>query len=646
MALTWPITADTFTVGAPLPIASVGNNYEWIAVIGGILAFAMAWGIGANDVANAFATSVGAGSVSLRTACLIAAIFELSGAVLLGSQVTDTVRSKIIDPDVFDPLKGGPANGPELLMTAFMCALLVSTIWLVFATYLELPVSTTHSIIGSLVGTALVFRGSSAVNWFSEGSGINKLNGFVGVILSWFISPVLSAFFAVLVFLTVRKLVMRSSNPVKAGFVFFPLFAAFTVTVVIFFIVYKGSPRMNLDKKFSAGQAIGVALGCGAIAAVVSWLFILPLAKKMVDRWEIREKERAKNPDTEQNVDKLNSALAKIGINVDIKENFDDATLAMHDSVEKFDPKAEQLFTWLQVFTASFDSFAHGANDVANAIGPFASIYQLYKSNGSISSIKESAFSKSGNFVGGPLDGTAFDTDDKIPDHQSYCGKVDKVAHFSCKLKFPNLVAGEGSAVTLPKYGEDGVYSGKDATCYKSCAPASYAKYAASNEAVEIWILFLGGMGIVLGLSMWGYRIISAIGSKLTKMTPSRGFSIEVGAAITVIVASRIGLPISTTHCQVGATMGVGLVELKASTVNWRQFAGICVGWVVTVLFTALLSAGIFALLVFSPNAYSQDSLPSRHCPGDGFFVYDEATTSFRGVACSGLTSAQSVRSH
>jgi solute carrier family 20 (sodium-dependent phosphate transporter) len=129
---------------------------------------------------------------------------------------------------------------------------------------------------------------------------------------------------------------------------------------------------------------------------------------------------------------------------------------------------------------------------------------------------------------------------------------------------------------------------------------------------------------------------VYAIGMKLTKMTPSRGFSIEVGAAITVIVASRIGLPVSTTHCQVGSTVGVGMAEFKRNTVNWKQFAGIFAGWMFTLIFTGLLSGGFFALLINAPKAYDEKSLNNGNCPGNDFFILDDTKKVFRGISCSG----------
>lgn len=658
-SLTWPITGDAGAfVGPAKDVASI-DGYLWMVVLGGVLAFTMAWGIGANDVANAFATSVGSGALTLRWACVIAAFCEMGGAVLLGANVTDTVRKKIIDPDVFDPARGGNANGPELLMTAFLCALMAGTVWLVLATYLELPVSTTHSIIGALIGTALVFRGPDAVVWLSSGSGLKKLGGVVGVILSWFISPVLSAFFAIMLFFVVRTTVFRRKDPVRNGYIFLPFFYAFTVTIACFFIIYKGSPRLGLSKKLNALQAFGISFGAGAVVGILSYFIVLPLAKRWISKWEADELEKTKNPEAaaaaEEKSAKVDSALSKIGINLKMDTDLDDDVLQMHDNVEKFDPKAEKLFTWLQIFTSAFDSFAHGANDVANAVAPFASIYQLYKGQGQITVPESGEFDSDLTLSGGPLDGLKPEEGDGVSDftegkgdaafvvdETTFCGSADGLngdgedRFFACDLNFPNTELGADGATSkvFPLYNADGELDG-ETTCYSACAPGNAQSYTSDKKSVELWILALGGFGIVLGLAMWGYRIISAIGQKLTKLTPSRGFCIEVGAAITVILASRIGLPVSTTHCQVGATMGVGLAEFKTNTVNFKQFAFICLGWVFTVVFTGLLSASIFALLTNTPSTYKNDA-DLNFCPGERLFTYDEGAAQFRGIGCSG----------
>ncbi|PXF42572.1 Sodium-dependent phosphate transporter 1 [Gracilariopsis chorda] len=637
--LQWPLS-ETYKVVDGVIVNSV-DRYLWIVIVGGILAFLMAWGIGANDVANAFATSVGAGSLDLKWACVIAAVMEFLGALLLGGSVTDTVRKKIIKADVFNPVEGGAANGPELLMTGFFVALITATTWLVVATYFSLPVSTTHSIIGSLVGVGFAFRGASAVVWISKGSGFSKLKGLVGVILSWIISPVLSGILAILMFLIVRTLVLRRKDPLKAGFTFMPLFYGITVAVAIFFIIFKGDKRFKLKSKLSLGAAIGVALGAGALVAILSVFLIVPLAKRAVERWADYQQKLEEDPEfaaaEAEKKSKVDGALKKVGINVNVDQELDDDVIRMHDSVEKFDPKTERLFTWVQVFTAAFDAFAHGANDVANAIAPFASIYQLYRNNGMISKYGVNEFEEDGSYSGGGNLTGKYEEGDDLPDGEAFCGADGDTEYYKCNVSFPFLTApaSDAKSKAFSLYDEEGKYTG-DSECYSECQPGAANGYASDKQSVPLWILALGGAGIVAGLAMWGYRIIVAIGVKLTKLTPSRGFSIEIGAAITVLIASSVGLPVSTTHCQVGATMGVGLVEFKSSTVNWKQFFFICVGWVFTVVLTAVTAAAIYAALVYTPQAFN-DGGNLNYCPGDNLFLFNTKENAFQGIGCSGL---------
>mmetsp|Transcript_4096 Transcript_4096/g.7875 ORF Transcript_4096/g.7875 Transcript_4096/m.7875 type:complete len:246 (-) Transcript_4096:873-1610(-) len=204
--------------------------------------------IGANDVANSFATSVTAGSVKLHWALILASICEFGGAALIGGEVTDTVRGKILVQGLFDPAQGGAFNGPEIFMCGSMLVLFVSGVWLVIATYFEMPVSTTHSVIGSYIGFGFAYRGGSAMNWISSGHNLEKLKGVVGIICSWVISPVFAGILAALFFLMCRHLVLRRSNPARAAFLFSPFFYTVTVIVIVFFIVYKGDAQNGWNK--------------------------------------------------------------------------------------------------------------------------------------------------------------------------------------------------------------------------------------------------------------------------------------------------------------------------------------------------------------------------------------------------------------
>lgn len=651
--------ASNATIADPFFVNSV-RNYEWAVVLTLILAFLMAWGIGANDVANAFATSVGAKSITLPTACAIAAVMEFGGALLLGGEVTDTVRKKVINIDIFDPNKGGAANGSEMLMIGFSIALTAATFWLISATYFALPVSTTHSIIGALIGVGFAYRGSSAVIWISKGENFSKLKGVVGVIISWVISPVLSGIIAVLFFLLVRTAVLRRADPFRNGLIFMPIFYGITLSIAVFFIVYKGDKRFDLQDRLGTGGALGVAFGSGVVLAILTAVFVIPRARKAAEKWEEDEKEKEKGGDggkeqePENKSKGITDALSKVGVHLTIEEELDEDVVRMHENVEKFDPKTERLFRWVQVFTAAVDAFAHGANDVANAIAPFSSVFQLHKSGGVITTRKKDETADGElTLSGGSSDGKTIADGEEIPTGKSFCGKIttdgEDVSYYKCASKpvFPYKTVSStpgvefGTEVNRTLYNETGVATDATGTCYSECNPRNYADYKSKKQDVELWILAMGGVGIVLGLAMWGYRIILAIGVKLTKLTPSRGFAIEIGAAITVLIASDIGLPVSTTHCQVGATMGVGLIEGKRSTVNWKQFAFICAGWVFTVLFTAVLSACMYLVVTRSPTntpvpqgTFNDSNLD--FCPGNELFIYNEEAQAFSGVLCSG----------
>ena len=215
-------------------------------------------------------------------------------------------------------------------------------------------------------------------------------------------------------------------------------------------------------------------------------------------------------------------------------------------------------------------AFAHGANDVANSVAPFASIYLLNRSNGVISKVSIKAESDKDSYCsGGDLDGKEYKNGYKVPDGKSYCATIDEVDYIVCKAMFPNIKLGAAGtkSTEFRIYSDEGVFQKKE-TCYGECAPGGAVKYTRQRQNIEPWILALGAFSILAALAMWGYRIIVAIGVKLTKLTPSHGFSVELGAVIRVTIATRIGLPVSITHCKVGATMGVGLVKFKKYLVN------------------------------------------------------------------------------
>ena len=400
-----------------------------VAAIAGLY---MAWNIGANDVANAMGTSVGSGALTLRGAIIVAAIFEFGGAMLAGGSVTNTIRKGIVDVDAL----GGD---PMVIAIGMTCCLLAAALWLNIATYAGWPVSTTHSIVGAVVGFGLMAGGFDAVNWLVMGK----------IAASWVVSPLLGGLLGFYGFVFIKRRILNVDRPLLAlrgwgPIMVFPIFAILALSVL-----FKGLKPLKLD--LGLGPSLGIAVAVGLLASIVS----VPLLRR-ITRVAAKDKEEHTH-------------------------------------------RAERVFLVLQVLTACFVAFAHGSNDVANAVGPMAAVFGA---------------------TSGDL----------------------------------------GAQVAVPHR-----------------------------------VLLIGAVGIVVGLATYGYKIMATIGTKITELTPSRGFAAEFGAATTIVMASKLGLPVSTTHTLVGAVIGVGFAR-GIGAINTRVVSGIIASWFITVPFTALLAAGLFLI--------------------------------------------------
>ena len=521
-------------------------EYTWIVVFGAFAALFAAFGIGCNDVANAYATSVGSKALTLKQACVLAVIFEFLGAVLAGSAVAETIRKGTADYECFD----GSYMDRAILMYGNLCVVGAVGIWLLVATKYEMPVSTTHSCIGGLVGMTIAAKGTDCVVWYKEidvDSGKYLPGGIVGIVLSWVFSPLLSGIVAVTLFWTIRKFVLRSNLPFVRSIRIYPFLVWGAVTINSFFIISKGIskkicpskyniwicdgwdanlpngaevPKEIAPGKVNAAIAFGFSVGIGIFATIS----LIPLYKYIHRTTEetfskpkhieatIKESEQPKNM-----LAKTANKLFDKDIHSITVTNERVATI--HSNAEKFDEKAEHVFKYIQIFSAVFDSFAHGANDVSNAMGPFMTIWIIWKAKG---------------------------------------GEI----------------------------GESKTDIGDD----------SY------------WILAMGGIGIGIGLLLYGYKIMQAIGVKLAVITPSRGVCIELGAAVVIIAGSYMGIPLSTTHAQVGATVGVALLEGKKG-INTRVLRKAGFGWIITLIVAGLLAGLLTAQGIYAPiNEYALDS--------------------------------------
>lgn len=400
---------------------------EIILLLGGLAGIYMAWNIGANDVANGMASAVGAKAITLRQAVLIGSILDFVGATFIGSHVTSTLRKDILDPTV--------VTDPNIMMLGLLAALLASAFWVFFATWSYLPVSTTHSIVGAVVGFGIMAGGVSAINW----------GKILLIVSSWVISPLFAGLLAFLIFEFIRRKILRNPHQFAAALRWTPLSFGSAVFIVLLSLLTKTplGDRLEIGGK----TALVISFACAVVLGVIA------------KHW----------------VKKTVHFLKEEGV--------------------------EEIYRRLQVFTSCYVALAHGANDVANAVGPVAGIYLIYTT--------------------------------------------------------------QSVAQTAP---------------------------------VPSFLLALGGVFIALGVFTWGYKVIETIGSKITTLTNTRGFAVDFGTATSVLVASKLGLPVSTTHAAVGAVVGVGLAGGLAA-VDFKVVWKIMLYWVITLPLAALPTMLIFKIL-------------------------------------------------
>ena len=400
---------------------------------GSLVGLYMAANIGANDLANAMGTSVGSGALTLHRAVIISIVANLLGAVLAGGYVTNTISKGMINPDLF-------AAAPDKLMLGMFAALVASGIWVHLATVLGMPVSTTHSIVGAVVGFGMVSVGVGAISW----------GKVITIVLSWVVSPLAGAIIAGGIYYLIRERILRSDSPEKQAMRWSPFLIGSVLVVIILSLIFKGLKNLHLNLGF--GQTLAIALPCAALGGLVGRLWL---------KYLLRRDEQAEDQST----------------------------------------PLQAFFAHLQVMTACYVAFAHGANDVANAVGPLAAIFSVVKTKSVVMQVE-----------------------------------------------------------------------------------------------VPVWMLAIGGIAVGGGLFAFGSKVIQTIGGKITEVTPVRGFCAEFGAATTILVCSRLGLPVSTTHVLVGAVVGVGFMR-GMGFLDLRLLRNIGWSWIITLPFTVALAMALYKLL-------------------------------------------------
>ncbi|MDZ8081551.1 MAG: anion permease [Nostoc sp. DcaGUA01] len=426
-----------------------------------LLAFYLAWNLGANDVANAMGTSVGSKAVTLKQALIIAGVLEFTGAVLFGHQVTETLATKIANPALF-------AATPEILVIGMATVLVSCGVWLQIATSRGLPVSSSHAVVGAIAGFSWVALGIDAIDWSS-----------IGIItVGWVLTPVISGAIAALFYSQIKRWILDRPNQLAQLQEWIPWLSS--VLIGVFGVIVLPSLTQPLTN-FLIEQvglnipAYDIPLLTGAVAAVgltiISWRQLKQTGDGGTGRWK-DQGELILSPQS-----------------------------PVPSPQSPFPSPVERLFARFQLLSACFVAFAHGSNDVGNAIAPLAAIVYIHRT-GSV-----------------PVDG-----------------------------------------ITIP-----------------------------------IWILILGGAGIVGGLAVWGKKVIATIGENIISLQPSSGFCAELATATTILIASRLGLPVSTSHALVGGVVGIGVVQ-NIKSIKFKTLQGIAAAWLITIPVSAVLSAAMFSI--------------------------------------------------
>ncbi|EPY32009.1 solute carrier family 20 (sodium-dependent phosphate transporter) [Angomonas deanei] len=537
------------------------NPYLWMVVVSGVLCFLVACGNGANDLANAFGTSYGSRVLTLAQIVVIAACCEFAGAVALGSNVASTMSGSIADMKYFE-------NDPYCLMYGFLCTLGCSFIWLLLATYYDMPVSSHHAVAGGIIGFALVFGGGKAVNWAGHKDDFPFVSGVVPIIISWVVSPLLAGIVSSIFYALLRFLVLERQHSQKYALYGLPVIVMCTFFLEFLFIfMIAAKSKLGWGTGHSAWMAIVVGGGAGVLS-----IPLIPFVKRRIKKLEVQARQFAEEEGVSVNVIllrmvvrgrgdvPLDAHLLLNGVEEDDTtkaivvegqaaaapdtsrpphDKLDGPTEAAGDVVQEdsdegnepfetehygpkkqrwgyytlgpegihyYDPRSEYVFRYLQIFTAACTSLAHGSNDVSNSIGPFAAVYNIY--------------------------------------------------------------------VTME---------------------------AKKNNDVPYWLLCIGGAGIVVGLATYGLNIMRFLGEKIAIITPVRGFCAELATALVVAFATTYGIPISSTHCITGAVLGISLMDVGVCKVKWILVLQMYVAWVCTLVITGVMSATFFAQGIATP---------------------------------------------
>ncbi|XP_051964457.1 sodium-dependent phosphate transporter 2-like isoform X2 [Xyrauchen texanus] len=653
--------------------------YLWMVVIGFIIAFILAFSVGANDVANSFGTAVGSGVVTLRQACILASIFETLGSMLLGAKVGETIRKGIIDVSLYN-------DTVPVLMAGEVSAMFGSAVWQLIASFLRLPISGTHCIVGSTIGFSMVAIGTKGVQWMQ----------LVKIVASWFISPLLSGLMSGLLFFFIRYFILNKDDPVPNGLRTLPLFYASTIGINTFSIMYTGAPLLGLEMLPIWAIAL-ITLAGALICAGLVWIFVCPWMRRKIASQ--LKKEHALSRISDESLDKIPEEEEEAPVFKELPgaKSSNDAVLHLtEESTGELNSLANGgtvlpngrvygrtnsmtngcLKSPVSNGSFSFDGHMRSNGQVYHTVHKDSGLYKdllhkihlgqlederscsrhdnnyrhLRRNNSytcytaAICGMPVQPMLRSESSAPPPEDSEKLVGDSvfyskkrlRYDSYSSYCNAVaeaeieaeegDVDVNLAADKREPRATA-EGMLEDCPDEEKDKpqvfqlfhflqiltacfgsfAHGGNDVSNAIGPLVALWMIYdqggVMQDAVTPIWLLFYGGMGICAGLWVWGRRVIQTLGKDLTPITPSSGFCIEVMSALTVLIASNVGIPISSTHCKVGSVVAVGWIRSRKG-VDWRLFRNIFLAWFVTVPVAGLFSAAVMALFVYGILPY------------------------------------------
>ncbi|KAF2432347.1 putative sodium/phosphate symporter [Tothia fuscella] len=600
------------------------TQYTYVFVIGTGFAMLDAYNNGANDVANAWATSVSSRSISYRQAMIFGTIFEMLGAITVGARTADTIKNGIIPRSAFK-------NDAGVQMLAFTCALAAAATWVMWCTKHSAHVSSTYSLISAVAGVGVATAGAKNVQWgWNGGKGLGAIFAGLGM------APAISAGFAATIFMLIKFVVHLRKNPVPWAVYTSPVWFLIAGTICTLSIVYKGSPNLGLNKK-PPGYVAAVTMGTGFGVATLAALFFVPyvhakiIKKDPTVKWwmfimgpalfkrpAVEVADRAVVPNyavVQHDDDDITSARSH-----DSSSDYDDKVgktgsvpiAAKHDPENGLAHAEAPQMTYKEMMAAS--NAKHNAK-LMKKRGPLGWAMRLLHNNpmgaGEIYEKKNMVLLLKripAQIVVGLLYGLHYDIHAAQSGIEGTPEGARMARVYAAAKKYPNEVEHTYSFVQVLTactasfaHGANDIGNsvGPWAVIYSAWKTGSAA---AAKAPVPIWQLAVLSAMISVGLITYGYNIMKVMGNKITYHSPSRGCSMEMGAAITVLLFSQYALPVSTSMCITGATVGVGLCNGTLKAVNFQRVGLLVIAWIMTIPIAGTLAGVTMGLFLNAPH--------------------------------------------